>query len=221
MLALLPNSGLRPELNVLCVGAHCDDIDIGCGGALLNLLATHRQVSVAWVVFSGDAGRVSELERSARSFLAQAARREIVTHDFRDGFFPAHYAPIKEAFESLKSSAPPDLIFTHRRDDRHQDHRVVAELTWNTFRDHVILEYEVPKFEGDLTTPNVYVTLSDEDIERKVHILTESYESQRTKRWFTAETFRALARLRGIESNAPSGWAEGFHAPKLLLQWKS
>ena len=207
------------ELRVLCLGAHCDDIDIGCGGTLLNLLGSRNDVSVVWATFSGDAMRVKELKKSARSFLARAADRQVVTHAFRDGFFPAQFEPIKEAFERLKS-LQPDLIFTHRRNDRHQDHRIIAELTWNTFRDHSILEYEVPKFEGDLTTPNVYVALSKRELERKIHILLRSYPSQSARAWFTADTFRALARLRGIESTAATGWAEGFHAPKLLLEWR-
>jgi len=207
----------RQRLNILCLGAHCDDVDIGCGGALLALLDRHRSADVTWVIFSAHGERERELRRSGRRFLRKARESRIVTHGYRDGFMPAHFTAIKENFESLKALPPPDVIFTHRRDDRHQDHRLVAELTWNTFRSHLILEYEVAKYEGDLTTPSAYIGLTSALVERKIRILLDCYRTQRSKRWFTADTFRALMRLRGIESGAESGWAEGFHASKLLL----
>jgi LmbE family N-acetylglucosaminyl deacetylase len=206
------------RLRVLCIGAHCDDIDIGCGGALLSLLARHRQVQVTWVVLASVPARERELRASARRFLSRSARAQVQAHAFRDGFFPAHFAAIKERFETLKRLPTPDIIFSHRRDDRHQDHRVVAELTWNTFRDHLILEYEIPKYEGDLATPTLYVALTPAQVERKVRILLQSYRTQLDKPWFTADTFRALMRLRGIESGSASGWAEGFHVSKCLLE---
>ena len=205
------------KLSILCLGAHCDDIDIGCGGALLALLDQHPGVDVTWVAFSARGERAKELQRSARRFLRKAGAARVVTHDYRDGFLPAHFTAVKEDFERLKKLPSPAVIFTHRRDDRHQDHRVVAELTWNTFRDHPILEYEVPKYEGDLATPSAYVALKPAQVERKIRILLDSYRTQRAKLWFTADTFRGLMRLRGIESGAPSGWAEGFYASKLLL----
>lgn len=207
----------RQRLNILCLGAHCDDVDIGCGGALLSLLSRHPATDVTWAIFSAHGEREKELRASARRFLRDASVSRIVTRNYRDGFMPAQFTAIKEDFESLKKLPRPDVIFTHRRDDRHQDHRLVAELTWNTYRDHLILEYEVAKYEGDLTTPSAYVGLEPKEVERKIRILLASYRSQRSKQWFTADTFRGLMRLRGIESGAASGWAEGFHASKLLL----
>jgi LmbE family N-acetylglucosaminyl deacetylase len=203
-------------LKVLCIGAHCDDIDLGCGGTLLSLLKL-RAVDVTWVTFSGSHKRQAELRASARRFLRDAKSSRILTHDFRDGFFPTQLADIKERFEALKQLPGPDVIFTHQRDEFHQDHRIVGELTWNTFRNHVILEYEIPKYEGGLTTPEVYVPIAKSDVERKIKILMECYASQRSKRWFTADTLRGLMRLRGIESGGDTGWAEGFHARKLLV----
>jgi LmbE family N-acetylglucosaminyl deacetylase len=205
------------KLSILCLGAHCDDIDIGCGGALLALLDRRPGIDVTWVAFSAGGERGKELQRSARRFLRKAGSSRIVTRDYRDGFLPAHFTSVKEDFEGLKKLPVPAVIFTHRRDDRHQDHRLIAELTWNTFRSHLILEYEVAKYEGDLATPSAYVGLEPTQVERKIRILLESYRTQRDKHWFTADTFRGLMRLRGIESGAPSGWAEGFYASKLLL----
>ena len=203
--------------HVLCIGAHCDDIEIGCGGALLALLAKHASLHVTWVALSGVPEREGELHSSAARFLERAAERRVLTFAFRDGFFPGQFSEIKETFESFKKLNRPDLVFTHHRADLHQDHRVASELTWNTFRSHLILEYEVPKYDGGLTTPSVYVALTEEQVEAKIGILEKCYVSQANKHWFTRDTFRALLRLRGLESGAPSGWAEGFHAPKLLL----
>jgi LmbE family N-acetylglucosaminyl deacetylase len=207
----------KRKLRILCLGAHCDDIDIGCGGGLLTLLTRYR-AEVTWAVFSATPEREKELRASAQRFLRQAAAKSVMSWRFRDGFFPAYYADIKEAFESLKKLPPPDVIFTHQRADLHQDHRIVAELTWNTFRSDLILEYEVAKYEGGLTTPNTYISLSSAQVERKVKILLDSYVTQRVKKWFTADTFRGLMRLRGIESGSESGWAEGFHVSKLSLE---
>jgi LmbE family N-acetylglucosaminyl deacetylase len=207
----------RRRLRVLAVGAHCDDIDIGCGGAMLALLERY-DADVTWVVFGSSPVREREFRASARRFLRRAHNVKLIVHKFRDGFFPAQYASIKEAFEALKAEPNPDLIFSHHRSDLHQDHRVVAELTWNTFRDHLVLEYEIPKYEGDLSTPSAYVSLSRNQVERKIGILWSCYRTQQTKRWFTPETFRALMRIRGIESGGETGWAEAFHANKLLLR---
>jgi LmbE family N-acetylglucosaminyl deacetylase len=211
-----PKNGKR--LQIVCIGAHCDDIDIGCGGALLSLLERYPGTQVTWVVMGSTAERERELRASARRFLLRAGKASVLAHQFRDGFFPAQYAAIKETFESLKRLPDPDLVFSHDRTDRHQDHRVVAELTWNTFRNHLILEYEIPKYEGDLTTPSAYVALTRAQVERKISILWSCYRTQRAKRWFTEDTFRALMRLRGIESGAESGWAEGFHVSKFLFE---
>jgi LmbE family N-acetylglucosaminyl deacetylase len=211
-----PKHGTR--LQVLCIGAHCDDIDIGCGGALLSLLENHRRVDVTWVVMGSTPVRERELRASARRFLRRAQTSRVLVHQFRDGFFPAQYAAIKEIFESLKQLPDPDLVFSHQRADLHQDHRVVAELTWNTFRNHLILEYEIPKYEGGLTTPSAYVSLTRAQVERKIAILWSCYQTQRAKRWFTDDTFRAMMRLRGLESGGDSGWAEGFHVRKFLFE---
>jgi len=210
-------SGRRP-LQILALGAHCDDIDIGCGGAMLSLLERHPGAQVTWVVMGSNPVRERELRASARRFLRRAGTYQVIAHKFRDGFFPAHFAAIKEQFEALKRLPDPDLVFSHQRGDQHQDHRVVAELTWNTFRNHLILEYEIPKYEGGLTTPSAYVSLTRVQVERKISILWGSYPTQRAKRWFTDETFRAMMRLRGIESGGETGWAEGFHASKFLLE---
>jgi LmbE family N-acetylglucosaminyl deacetylase len=207
----------RRRLRVLALGAHCDDIDIGCGGAMLSLLSRYPGAEVTWVVMSSNPVRERELRASAKRFLRGAGNARVLVHKFRDGFFPAQFTAIKEEFESLKRLPNPDLIFSHHRADLHQDHRVVAELTWNTFRNHLILEYEIPKYEGGLTTPAAYIELTRAQAERKIAILWASYPTQRAKSWFTDETFRGLMRLRGIESGGTSGWAEGFHASKFLL----
>ncbi len=211
-LQLVTTRGRRPRLRILAVGAHCDDIDIGCGGATLAMLERY-DAEVTWVVFGSNPTRELEFRASARRFLRRARQSKLIVHKFRDGFFAA----VKEAFEALKREPNPDLIFTHRRVDLHQDHRLIAELTWNTFRDHMVLEYEVAKYEGDLSTPTSYVALTRAQVERKVAILWASYRTQHAKRWFTPDTFRGLMRLRGIESGGATGWAEGFHAAKLLL----
>jgi LmbE family N-acetylglucosaminyl deacetylase len=209
----------RGRLQVLCLGAHADDIEIGCGGTMLSLLAARRAVDCHWVVFSGGGGgREREARKSAGLFLVRARRREIVVHAFRDGFFPYVGGQIKEAFEALKRAVSPDLVFTHTRDDRHQDHRVISDLTWNTFRSHLILEYEVPKYDGDLGTPNLFVPLSAAVARTKIRHLRTAFASQRSKRWFSADTFQALLRLRGVESGAPKGLAEAFYGRKLVAE---
>lgn len=204
-------------LRVLCLGAHADDIEIGCGGTVLALLAA-RPVECRWVVFSGTGPRASEARRSAARFLRRARRRDVQVLDFRDGFFPHQGAALKEHFEGLKAEPSPDLIFTHYRADRHQDHRTVAELTWNTFREHLILEYEIPKYDADLGAPNCYVPLAAAVCRAKIQGLVRGFPSQRTKRWFTRDTFHGLLRLRGIECGAREGLAEAFHAPKILVR---
>jgi len=205
-------------LRILCLGAHADDIEIGCGGTILALLAARRNVDCHWIVFSGGGGpREREARRSAGLFLARARRRQIVVHSFRDGFFPYLGGGIKEAFEELAREVSPDIVFTHTREDRHQDHRVVSDLTWNTFRSHLILEYEVPKYDGDLGVPNFFVPLRAAVARAKIRHLHAAFGSQRSKRWFTPDTFHALLRLRGIESAAPDGLAEAFYARKATI----
>lgn len=207
----------RGPLRILCLGAHSDDIEIGCGGTLLQLIARYAPVEVDWVVFSGSPVRAREARASARWLLAAARSRRVETKRFRDGFFPSQTVRIKEEFERQKRKPAPDLIFTPWRRDAHQDHRLLGELTWNTFRDHLILEYEIPKYDGDVRSPNLYVPLDDEICRRKVEHILEAFPSQASNQWFSAETFRAILRLRGVESNSPTGYAEGFYCRKILL----
>jgi LmbE family N-acetylglucosaminyl deacetylase len=212
----LAGNGTEP-LSVLCLGAHADDIEIGCGGTLLYLAAALPQIRFRWVVLSTPGTRRQEAEAAAAMF-AGGRDVEIVLKDFRDGFFPYSGAELKEFFEELKGQLNPDLIFTPWRQDAHQDHRVVAELAWNTFRNHMILEYEIPKYDGDLGRPNVFVPLEAPFYEQKINHLLDAFTSQRSKPWFARETFLGLMRIRGMESNAPSGYAEAFHARKMTLQ---
>lgn len=207
-------SGVR---SVLCLGAHGDDIEIGAGATLAAMCAAAPGLRVHWVILSATAERAAEVRASAADLLADAGSSDIQILDVPDGTFPAHLGAIKAAFEALKALPAPDLIFTHARDDRHQDHRVVSDMTWNTFRDHLVFEYEVPKYDGDLGQPNVFVPVEDRDRQRKVDTLLTHYRSQRTRHWFTKETFEALLRLRGIECRSPTGYAEAFHARKLVL----
>jgi LmbE family N-acetylglucosaminyl deacetylase len=206
--------GARPT--VLALGAHADDIEIGCGGTLLRLASAYPDLEVHWVVLSGSPARAEEARASAESFLDGVGNRRIVTETCRDGFFPYEGGAVKEVFEQLKGTLAPDLVLTHRRGDLHQDHRLVAELTWNTFRDHLILEYEIPKYDGDLGAPNFFVHLDDETCDRKVATLLSAFTSQLGHRWFTEDLFRSLLRLRGMESNSPSGKAEAFWAQKVV-----
>ena len=206
------------SLNVLCVGAHCDDIEIGCGGSVLKLIESYPSSEFTWVVLSSDDQRREEAEQSAADFLAGTRKKKVIIKLFRDGFFPFIGGDIKEYFEFLKRDVNPDLIFTHLRSDLHQDHRLVSELTWNTFRDHLILEYEVPKYDGDLGTPNVFVHLEERHCQKKLTNIMTHFQSQAGNQWFTEETFRAILRLRGIESNATSRYAEAFYCRKQVLE---
>ena len=206
-----------PEpLNILCVGAHSDDIEIGCGGTLLHLRQDDTKVKYHWVVFCAAGTRGEEARKAAELFTA-GCDKEIVLREYRDGFLPYGGAEVKNFFEELKGSVNPDLIFTHWQGDAHQDHRLICELTWNTFRNHLILEYEIPKYDGDMGRPNVFVPLEKSVCQRKVDNLREAFESQHAKPWFERETFFGLMRLRGMESNAPSGYAEAFYARKIAV----
>lgn len=205
------------RLAVLCLGAHSDDIEIGAGATLLNMIDRGVRLEVQWCVLSGAGEREREARSSAEDFLSSAGSAKIEVMSFQDGFFPEQGDAIKGWFETLKRRVNPDLIFTHRRDDAHQDHRQVSRLTWNTFRDHCILEYEVPKWDGDLGRPNLYVPLSAHSLRRKVELLISHFGSQRSKHWFDTETFLGLARLRGMECRAPERYAEAFFTRKLSL----
>ena len=202
---------------ILCLGAHSDDIEIGCGGTVLRILEENPDAEVLWVVMGASGQRADEATASAKSFLARARQKEVIVKEFRDGFFPYIGAEIKGFFEELKRRCAPDLILTHCRNDLHQDHRLVSELTWNTFRNHLILEYEILKYDGDLGTPNVFVPLTESLARRKVGILLDSFRSQLKKNWFTEDAFLAILRLRGLECNAPEKYAEAYHARKLVL----
>lgn len=208
-----PGSG--PQL--LCLGAHSDDIEIGCGGTILKLIERYPNLSCYWLVFSASQQRAVEARASAQAFLEPVKNRRIVIKDFRDGFFPYTGGDIKVVFESLKQEVSPDLIFTHFRHDLHQDHRLICELTWNTFRDHLILEYEIPKYDGDLGAPNFFVHLDQAICRQKINYLQAHFKTQENKHWFTEETFLSLMRIRGIESRSPGLYAEGFYARKLAL----
>lgn len=204
-------------LRILCLGAHADDIEIGCGGTILDLLARGIRLEVTWCVLSATPVRAEEARASAAAFLEGAADTRVDVQGFRDGHFPWQASAIKEWFEMLKGLPRPDLILSHTRDDRHQDHREVCALTWNTFRDHLILEYEIPKWDGDLGRPSLYLPIREEALERKIELLHRCFPSQATKPWFDRDTFRGLARLRGLESGSPTRFAEAFFAPKLVL----
>ncbi len=205
------------RLKVLCMGAHSDDIEIGCGATILNLLRRRPRPEFRWIVWSAVDQRAIEARRGARRFLGKSANEELQVHAFRDGYFPGHFAEIKDAFESLARQFQPDIVFTHTRDDRHQDHRVVSDLTWNTFRNHLVLEYEIPKWDGDLGRANCYVPVSRATARRKTRALVSVFRTQRSKDWFSEETFLGLMRLRGIECRAADGHAEAFYARKITL----
>jgi LmbE family N-acetylglucosaminyl deacetylase len=211
-------AGSGERLAVLCIGAHADDIEIGAGATVLGWIERGVRLDVHWAVLSAIGPRAEEARASATGFLAKAARAVIDLATFKDGFFPHQGSDIKIWFEALKRRTSPDVILCHWRDEAHQDHRQVSELTWNTFRDHVILEYEVPKWDGDTGQPNVYFPASRTVMERKTKLLNDHFGSQRSKDWFDREIFMGLARLRGMECRAADGFAEAFHARKLTVQ---
>lgn len=202
---------------VLCLGAHADDIEIGCGGTLLKLIEQYPGLTVHWVVFSASEKREMEARQSADRFLHAVEETHVSVLDYRDSFFPYQAETIKESFHALSGEVTPDLIFTHRSDDAHQDHRVVSELTWCAFRNHAILQYEIPKYEGDLGRPNLLVQLSAQHAQRKIDHLLSKFQSQHTKPWYSEDTFRSLMRLRGLECHSPGRFAEGFYARKLVM----
>jgi len=216
----LGRTGAAP-LMILCLGSHSDDVEIGCGGTLLKLIESDRRVNLRWIVFSASEQRAVEARASAMKFSTGAADIQIEVKAFRDGFFPYLGYEIKEFFEDLKRRCDPDLIFTHYREDRHQDHRLISDLTWNTYRDHLILEYEIPKYDGDLGSPNCFVQLEEITCQRKVQSIIELFQTQQNRHWFTEETFYSLLRLRGIESGARSGHAEGFFSRKAVFNLSS
>jgi LmbE family N-acetylglucosaminyl deacetylase len=204
------------SLRILCVGAHSDDIEIGCGGAILRLLDENPDAEVWWIVLGATGQRTDEAFQSAQIFLANAGKKEIILKDYKDGHFPFVGSEIKSFFEDIKNRYSPDLILTHYRQDLHQDHRVVSDLTWNTFRNHWILEYEIVKYDGDFGSPNFFIHLDETTVEKKIHALLDSFQSQKNRSWFTRDSFSAVMRLRGIESNSASKYAEGFYSRKTV-----
>lgn len=208
------NSGIQ---SILLLGAHCDDIEIGCGGTVLKLANQNPDINIHWVVFSSNDVREKEARSSADAFLAGYKATNVIVKKFKNGFFPYIGADIKTYFEELKKQVDPDVIFTHYGQDKHQDHRLISELTWNTFRNHVIFEYEIAKFDGDLASPNAFTTLSNTIANKKVELLDKYFISQKDKQWFSNDLFMALMRIRGVECNAEEGLAEGFYCRKMIL----
>jgi LmbE family N-acetylglucosaminyl deacetylase len=217
MLRLVPGVPAGQPLRLLCIGAHSDDLEIGCGGTVIEWLGSTPAIEVTWVVLSAALARGAEARSSANALLRRAVRRHLVIGEFRDGFLPSQYGDVKTFFEKLKLLSQPDIVLTHCLEDRHQDHRLVAELTWNTWRNHLILEYEIPKYEGDLGQPNAYVPVSERHAGRKVAHLDRYFATQRGRDWFRADNFLALMRVRGMECRAESGLAEAFHARKVVI----
>lgn len=200
----------------LFVGAHSDDIEIGCGGTVLRLLEENPKLEILWVVFSAEGVRRGEAERSAAAFLAGSARHEVRIFDFRGAYLPYQGEAVKDRFETLKPFRP-DVVFTHYREDRHQDHRVLSDLAWNTFRSHLVLEYEIPKYDGDFGSPNFFVPLTAAQCQKKAELVLKHFASQADKQWFSADLFMAVPRIRGMECDAPTRLAEGFYGRKLRL----
>jgi LmbE family N-acetylglucosaminyl deacetylase len=218
MMNLRPKDFGKRPLQVLCLGAHSDDIEIGCGGTILELLESQPSAHVQWVVFSATGPRRREAMDSARLFLKGGKSRKITLRSYRDSFFPYEGMKIKREFEQLKKQINPDLVFTHYRDDLHQDHRVINELTWNTYRNHLIMEYEIPKYDGDLGSPNVFSPLKTSTCQKKADFLQQAFRTQALKQWFSNDTFLALMRLRGVEACSSTGFAEAFYGRKVSLQ---
>jgi LmbE family N-acetylglucosaminyl deacetylase len=217
MLPLLARGAGEGPLRLLAIGAHSDDIEIGCGGTILKLIEQGSLSEVCWVVLTGETKRSTEAGRSADGLLGDIASKRVILKDFRDGYFPYDGAEIKNFFEELKGEFSPDVILTHQRSDLHQDHRVTCELTWNTFRDHLILEYEIPKYDGDMGAPNLFVPIDESLCRKKIDHLMTHFGSQRSKRWFKEDLFSGLLRLRGMECNSPTSYAEAFYCRKAML----
>jgi LmbE family N-acetylglucosaminyl deacetylase len=217
----MPNLNFSDRIHstgkILCLGAHADDIEIGCGGTVLRWLEEHPNQEFYWVVLSSSRERKKEALKGADLFLQGARRKTVLVEKFRDGFFPFSGTEVKEYFEDLKKRFSPDIVLTHYRDDRHQDHRLVSDLAWNTFRGELILEYEIPKYDGDLGQPNLFMPLSEAVCGKKVQNILDVYQTQAQKHWFTEDTFRSLLRLRGVESGGAEKYAEAFYCRKMIL----
>ena len=206
----------KKDPKILCLGAHPDDIEIGCGGTILRFMKEVPKAQYRWIVFSGTKIRAKEALKSASAFLDGVESKQIDIHNFKESYFPFIGAEIKDCFEKLKKEFNPDIIFTHYTKDAHQDHKLISKLTWNTFRDHLIFEYEIPKYDGDLGSPNLFLSLSEFLIQKKIDYLCNNFPSQKKKSWFSKETFRSILRIRGMESNSPDKYAESFYCRKIL-----
>jgi len=217
ILPLTLGSPSAQPLKILLLGAHSDDLEIGCGGTILRLLDEHPGSNVYWVVFSASPEREREARDSAAAFTAHAGSCTVVVKTFRESFFPAQWVEIKEFFEQVRRAFEPDLVLSHHRDDLHQDHKTIAEPTWNTFRNHLVLAYEIPKYEGDLGKPSLYVPLTRAQADRKVELILRHFASQAGRTWFRSDTFEGLMSIRAIECNAPEARAEAFHARKIVI----
>lgn len=217
MISITTLTERQHPLSVLCLGAHADDIEIGCGGTILRLARELPGLAVRWIVFSGAGSRAAEARSSGAAFLEAVSQKQVEVLNFRDGYFPFHGTEIKDHFEAIKRDFNPSLIFTHWQGDAHQDHRLVAELTHNTFRDHLVVEYEIPKYDGDLGNPVFFVPLTTTQIQQKVDLIGRHFSSQHGRTWFSEDTFRAMARLRGIGCNAPEKLAEAFYVRKIIF----
>ena len=217
MLNMSLSQALERKPQLLLLGAHCDDIEIGCGGCLIELLEKNPEIEVNWIVFSSNEIRSDEARNSAEEYLADFKRKTIRILKYQNGYFPHEMKKIKLFFEDLKKHLDPGVIFTHYRNDLHQDHRTINELTWNTFRSHFVLEYEIAKYDGDLGIPNVFFPLKKDTVDKKIERLIKHFDSQAERQWFTEDTFRALLRIRGIECDAESGFSEAFHGRKISI----
>lgn len=217
MIPLLLARDPSEPVKVTCLGAHCDDIEIGCGGTLLALREQFPHLEMRWLILSSDEVRAGEARASAARFGVEDVSKQVQVETFRDGYLPYEGAAVKQAIHDHRGTFEPDVVFTHYRDDRHQDHRMVSDVTWNAYRDHLVLEYEIPKWDGDVGVPNVFMPLSENQVETKLDILYDTYVSQHEKDWFQPNAFRGLMAVRGVEARAPSGYAEAFHARKLVL----
>ena len=207
----------KSSLNILCLGAHPDDIEIGCGGVILRIIEEYKNVHFFWVIFSAEEDRKIEANNSAKNFLKKAKSKKLNIEDFRENYFPFIGTSIRDYFTQLKNLYTPDIIFTHYHNDAHQDHRLISNFTWNTFRNHLILEYEIPKYDGDLGSPNLFFPLIESICQKKIKHILKNFNTQKIKHWFTEDTFFSLLRLRGIESNSPSKYAEAFYCRKIIF----
>jgi LmbE family N-acetylglucosaminyl deacetylase len=217
MIHMALNVEKEHKLSVLCLGAHCDDIEIGAGGIIIKLIDEYPNINFAWNVFSSDKTRAEEAYQSASVLLGRVKEKQISIKEFKESYFPYCGAEIKESFDQLKKEISPELILTHYRNDLHQDHRLISELTWNTFRDHLILEYEIPKYDGDFGAPNFYVNFDESTCQKKIQHILAHFTSQKSRQWFDPETFKSILRLRGIESNSPGKYAEAFYCRKITF----